>query len=176
MKKLVFTVALTAVLALGNVSCSKGTDGCKATALKTKIENCSNPDSVKVYVEEAQAYAQKLAKEGKIDQAREYLSKIEPAVKAKAPALAATLTTASEALGKFSEQAKSKAGEAADSVAAAATTAKEAVAQKAEDIKDATVQKTADVKDAAAQKVQEAKDATSDAAQTGADKVKELLK
>ncbi len=190
MKKLVFTLALAAVLAIGGVSCSRSTSDTSAAALKSKIENCNNPDSVKVYVEQAKAYAQKLVKEGKIDQAREYLDKIEPAVKTKAPALAGTFATVNEALGRVTEATKDKADEAADkagqakdaasaatdSIASAASSAKDAVAQKAGEIKDAAAQKTEEVKDAAAQKVQQAKDATADAAQKGADKVKDLLK
>ncbi|MCM1068152.1 MAG: hypothetical protein NC418_11325 [Muribaculaceae bacterium] len=172
MKKLVLIGALVAVLAIGSVSCSKNDGAKEASAITSKIENCTNPDSLRVYVDQAKAYAQKLVKEGKVEQAKEYLAKIEPVVKEKAPALAGTLASVETALDKVGDvvgdkvdDAKDAASAAADSLGSAASSASDAVAAKADEVKDA-----------AAEKVQQAKDATADAAQKGADKVKELLK
>lgn len=172
MKKLVLIGALAAVLAVGSVSCSKKDSAADASALTSKIENCTNPDSLSQYVDQAKAYAQKLVKEGKIDQAKEYLAKIEPVVKEKAPALAGTLSTVETALDKVgnvvgdkTEDAKDAVSAAADSVGSAASQAGEAVADKAGELKDK-----------AADKLQQAANATSEAAQKGADKVKDLLK
>ncbi len=182
MKKLVLIGSLAAVLAIGSMSCSKKDTAAEGAAITSKIENCTNTDSLKVYISQAKAYAQQLVKEGKVDQAKEYLAKIEPVVKEKAPALAGTLATVEGALDKVGDVAGDKlddakdAVSAADSVGSAACSAKDAVAAKAGEIKDAAAAKAEDVKDAAAEKAQQAKDAAADAAQKGADKVKDLLK
>ncbi|MDE6158289.1 MAG: hypothetical protein K2K22_08475 [Muribaculaceae bacterium] len=183
MKKLVLIGALAAILAVGSVSCSKKDSAADASALTSKIENCTNPDSLSLYVDQAKAYAQKLVKEGKIDQAKEYLAKIEPVVKEKAPALAGTLATVETALDKVgdvvgdkTEDAKDAVSAAADSVGSAASQAGEAVADKAGELKDQAADKAGELKDKAADKLQQAANATSEAAQKGADKVKDLLK
>ena len=85
MKKLVLIGTLAAVLAAGSVSCSKKDSTTDVSVLTSKIENCTNTDSLRVYVGQAKAYAQKLVKEGKVEEAKEYLAKIEPVVKRKHP-------------------------------------------------------------------------------------------
>jgi len=56
MKKLVLTAIVA--LALAAASCgTKSTQEVSASDIKTKIENCSNPDSLKVYVDQAKDYA-----------------------------------------------------------------------------------------------------------------------
>lgn len=172
MKKLVLIGALAAVLAVGSVSCSKKDSAADVSALTSKIENCTNTDSLRVYVGQAKAYAQKLVKEGKVDEAKEYLAKIEPVVKEKAPALAGTLSTVETALDKVgnavgdkTQEAKDAVSDAADSIGSAASQAGEAVADKAGELKDK-----------AAEKLQQAANATSEAAQQGAEKVKDILK
>lgn len=172
MKKLVLIGALAAVLAIGSVSCSKKDGASDPSAITSKIENCTNTDSLKVYVDQAKAYAQKLVKEGKVDQAKEYLAKIEPVVKEKAPALAGTLATVETALDKVGDAVGDKVDDAKDAASAAA----DSLGSAAESARDAVAEKAGEVKDAAAEKIQQAKDATADAAQKGADKVKDLLK
>lgn len=183
MKKLVLIGALAAVLAVGSVSCSKKDSAADVSALTSKIENCTNTDSLRVYVGQAKAYAQKLVKEGKVDEAKEYLAKIEPVVKKKAPALAGTLSTVETALDKVgnavgdkTQDAKDAVSDAADSIGSAASQAGEAVADKAGELKDKAADKAGELKDKAADKLQQAANATSEAAQQGAEKVKDLLK
>lgn len=181
MKKLVLTVAVALVMSAAAVSCgSKAESGAD---MKAKIENCSNPDSLKVYVEQAKTYAQKLVAEGKVEEAKKYLAEVEPVVKEKAPALAGTFSAVTTALDKVesvagdkAEAAKESASAAVDSAKTAAGNAVDAVSAKAGEVKDAAAQKAGEVKDAAAEKAQQAKDAVSDAAQQGADKVKDLFK
>lgn len=172
MKKLVLIGALAAVLAAGSVSCSKKDGAADASALTAKIENCTNPDSLSMYVDQAKAYAQKLVKEGKVDEAKAYLAKIEPVVKEKAPALAGTLSTVETALDKVGDVVGDKAQDAKDAASAAADSIGSAASQAGEAVAD----KAGELKDKAADKLQQAADATSDAAQKGADKVKDLLK
>lgn len=173
MKKLASLFIAGAVVALAASSCGTKSAQAESTSdLKTKIENCTNPDSLKVYVAEAQAYAQKLVKEGKVEEAKKYLEQIEPVVKSKVPAMAGAFDTVNSVLDKVESSAADKAESAGDAASAAADSIGSAASQAA----DAVSQKASEVKDAAAEKVQEAKEATADAAQKGADKVKELLK
>ena len=189
MKK--FVLALVVLVAAGAaVSCSKKDAAESADAVKSKIENCTNPDSLSLYVEQAKDYADKLVKEGKIDEAQKYLETIEPVVKEKAPALAGTFDAVNAALGKVKDvagdtvdSAKEAADNAADSLKNAADNAvegaKDAAADAVNDAKDkanaaadAAAQKVSDAANNAAQKVS---DAASNAAQKADNKVKDLL-
>ncbi|MDE5921485.1 MAG: hypothetical protein K2G82_07745, partial [Paramuribaculum sp.] len=69
MKKLILSVAVTAVALM--VACTgkqqtEKEDGC----IMAKIENCTNTDSLKAYVDQAKAYAQTLVSQGKVEQAK----------------------------------------------------------------------------------------------------------
>ncbi|PWB08880.1 hypothetical protein C5O25_03100 [Paramuribaculum intestinale] len=148
--------------------------------IMAKIENCTNTDSLKAYVDQAKAYAQTLVSEGKIEQAKEFLAKIEPVVKQKAPALATMLTSAESALDKV----ESAVGETADSTKQAVTdsvgnkidAAKQTISNKA----SATVDKATDAVENAAGKasdaVGKAADKTADAVNKATDAVKDKLK
>lgn len=183
MKKMFVTMAIAAMALVGITSCGK-TAGEKAAedegaALKAKIENCTNPDSLKIYVEQAQAYAQKLEAEGKGGDAEAYLNEVAPVIEKKDTTVASyfrQLTT------KAKDEVK-EAKEAADSVANAAkdkvNAAKDSVASKGaaavQGVKDAASNAGAAVKKAGSDAVQGAKDAASNAAQKGADEVNKLL-
>lgn len=52
-------VALVATMVFASCSSTQKAKD-EGADLKAKIENCSNPDSLKVYVEQAKAYADKL--------------------------------------------------------------------------------------------------------------------
>lgn len=171
MKKLVLTAIVA--IALAATSCgTKQTGEVSASDLKTKIENCTNPDSVKIYVGQAKDYAKKLVDEGKTDEARKYLDQIEPVVKEKAPALSSTFDAVNAALGKVKEVAGDKAEEVKESAPAATDSVKNGAADIAEKAKEAASDAAQKTKDAA----EKAKEAASDAAQKGADEVKDLLK
>lgn len=170
MKKLLLSIAVVAALCAATASCGKSADS--TASMKSKIENCTNTDSLRAYVEQAKAYADKLVAEGKVDEARKYLAELEPVVKSKAPALSGALSTVESTLDKVKENASDKADEAKNSTAAAVDSAKSAVGSAAEAVKD----KTADVASAVKEKTQDVKEGAADAAQKGADKVKEILK
>ncbi|MBD5265880.1 MAG: hypothetical protein HDS44_02820 [Bacteroides sp.] len=188
MKKLILSIAVVGAAMLVACSAEKKAED-KGAALKAKIENCSDPDSLKIYIDEAKDYADQLVKEGKDAAATDFLNEVTPAVKAKDPAAALRFTglkleaQADSAL----EAAKESAKNLADSTKAAVESAKDAAADKIKDAKDAAAEKVNSAKDAASEKVGEAKDAAknavdaaktkaADAAQKGADKVKELMK
>ena len=196
MKKLVLTAIVA--LALAATSCgSKTSEQVSASDMKTKIENCTNPDSLKVYVDQAKDYAKKLVDEGKVDEAQKYLDQIEPVVKDKAPALSSTFDAVNTALGKVKavagdkfDDAKEAASVAGDSVSSAASNAVEGVKEAAGDAvqnakdaagdaaqkaKDATVDAANKAKDATVDAAQKAKDATTDAAEKAKEKVKDLF-
>lgn len=199
MKKILLSAALVAALTLG--SCAGGgsaTGVDNASDFKTKIENCTNPDSIQAYVSEAKAYVQKLVDDGKLDQAKKYLDEIEPVVQQKAPKLAGAFEAVKSFVDKVPtagvdalDKAKEAASVAGDSISSAAESIKDAAAEKYEDVKDAVSDKAADVKAAVAEKAADVKDAvTEKAADTKAavtekandikdaakDKVNDLLK
>ena len=170
MKKLLLSIAVVAALCAATASCGKSADS--TASMKSKIENCTNTDSLRAYVEQAKAYANKLVAEDKVDEASKYLAELEPVVKSKAPALSGALSTVESTLDKVKENASDKADEAKNSTAAAVDSAKSAVGSAAEAVKD----KAADVASAVKEKTQDVKEGAADAAQKGADKVKEILK
>lgn len=181
MKKLVLTLAVALTIGAAAVSCGNNA-GSAAKDIKAKIEHCSNPDSVKVYADEAREYARKLVAEGKVEEAKKYLAEIEPVVKEKVPALAGTFTTVNGLLDKVEDTAADKAADAKESASAAVDSAKsaagsavDAAKEKAGEVGDAAAQKASDLKQAVSDKASDVKDAASDAVQKGADKVKDLL-
>lgn len=153
------------------VSCSaekKAED--KGEALKAKIENCTNPDSLRVYVQEAKDYAAQLVKEGKDKAAESFLNEVTPAVQAKDPSAAAAFTGLS-----LEAKADSAIQAAKDAAKTAVDSTKAAVSDKVQQAKDAVSDKVSDAKDATKDAIDAAKTKTAEAAQTGADKVKEAL-
>ncbi len=172
MKKILLSAAFVAALTLGSCSGSGSAAGVEnASDFKSKVENCTNPDSLKAYVTEAQAYVQKLVNEGKIDEAKKYLDQIEPVVKEKAPKFAGLLETVKSVVDKVPsagsdalDKAKDAAAVAGDSLSSAAESVKEAAAGKIEDLKDAAADKVSDVKAAVSEKAGEVKDAVAEKA------------
>lgn len=182
MKKLVLTAATAFLLLAGAVACTSKTEKEveSASTFKTVIENCTNTDSLKMYVQKAEAYAQKLVAEGKLDEARKYLDEIEPIVKDKVPALASTFATVNSALGKAEAVfAEERAKEATDSLKEAAADAARDASEKAADAVDAAKEKVGEAADAAKQKASdaanEAKEKAANAVADGADKLKDAL-
>lgn len=165
MKKLILSVAVLAALASVSCSSEKRAED-KGAELKAKIENCTNPDSMKIYVQQAQEYADKLVKEGKDDAANAFMQEVVPVVQSKDPAAAASFAElrAKEAVDSLADAAKDKAKEVSDSVSAKVGDAKDAVKDAASAAKD----KATDVASAAKEKA-------ADAVQQGADKLKDAI-
>lgn len=165
MKKLILSIAVLGAVMMASCSAEKKAED-KGEAIKAKIENCQDSDSLKMYVKEAQEYAEQLVKEGKDQAATDFLNVVTPVVQAKDPVAA---------IGFKGLELEAKADSA---VEAAKESAKE-VAESAKDVaksaKDAAADKVSDVKDAAANSVDAAKTKVADAAQKGADKVKDLM-
>lgn len=179
MKKLILAAVVATGALFTMASCSSKTSSSE-NELVSKIENCTNSDSIKVYVEQAKAYAQKLVSEGKVEEAKKYLEKIEPVVKEKAPQLAGVLSSVESAMDKV----KDITGNAADEVKAAGDSAVNAAGEAVDNAKEAAAAAVDNAKEAAAAKVdeaaQKASEKVSDAAQKAADKatdkVNDLLK
>ena len=194
MKKvfLSLAVALMAAGALsscGSKAADQGAD--EGEALKVKIENCSDPDSLKIYVEQAQEYAQKLEAEGKGEEAEAYLNKLLPAVQAKDPSVASYFeelkSKAKEEVSEVKEGVDSLANSAVDEAKKAGEDVKEAGEKAVNNAKEAGAnavnaakEKGAEAVDAAknagANAVEKGKEKASEAVQKGADNVKKLLK
>ena len=165
MKKLLLSIALVGVAVMVSCSTEKKAED-KGAELKAKIENCTNPDSLKVYVEQAKDYAEKLIKDGKDDAAQAFLNEVTPAVKDKDPMAAVAFTgldLEAKADSAF-EAAKESAKNLADSTSKAVS-----------DKVDAASKAASDAKDKASDAVDAAKAKAADAAQAGADKVKDLM-
>lgn len=177
MKKILLPVALAAVLALGACS-GKGTSaaGDSVADFKSKIENCTNTDSLQAYVGQAKDYIAKLVDEGKVDEAKKYLAEIEPVVKEKAPQFAAAFETVKSVVDKVPAGAQDSLDKAAD----AASAAGDSIASAASDVKDAAAEKFDDIKDAVSNKATEVKntvgDKASDMKEAAKDKVNDILK
>ena len=176
MKKLIFTVAVLAAMVTVACSTEKRAED-EGAALKAKIENCTNPDSMKIYVKQAQEYADKLVKEGKDDAANAFMDEVVPAVQAKDPVAAASSAElqAKEAVDSLAAAAKDKAQEVSDSVSAKVSDAKDAVKDAAAAAKDKTAEAAGAVKDKAANAAAAAKEKTANAVKEGADKLKDAI-
>lgn len=182
MKKLVFAAAMAAMM-IGMYSCGGSTSAKSDTddgaAIKAKIEKCSNPDSLKIYVQQAREHARKLAAQGDSAVASAYIKDIVPAVQKKDAAVARmmALTESADYTTVLAvDSTKSAVENAADSVAAAASSAynsaKEAVSEKAGEVKDASVNAYNSAKDATVKAADDAKAKAAEALQAGADKLR----
>ncbi len=172
MKKLVLSIAVVAAM-MSIASCSgtkKAED--KGAQLKAKIENCTNPDSLKIYVKQAQDYANKLIDEGKTSEAEAYLDEVAPAIKAKDPSAENWFSKAAADVDSVASDVADATKAAADSVAGKVADAKDAVSDAAANAKDAAANAADKTKSAVSDAASKAKDAASNAA----DKVKDALK
>lgn len=142
-------------------------DQIDGNSVADKLSSATNSDSIASYIDKAKAYAQKLINEGKVEEAKAYLAKIEPMIKSKAPQLAGSLdaikagldklpTDAGEKADAAMQDAKEKAGEAYDA-------AKEAAKDKAEAVKESAKEKASAAKEAAKEKADAAKEKTRNA-------------
>lgn len=166
MKHLFFAAVAAATITLS--ACSSADKAAKEESndFKAKIENCTNPDSIAVYVKQAQEYADKLVKEGKIDEAKKYLADIQPVVEKKAPALVSTFDAVKAAVDKIPAAADSLKNDAAANAADVAKAKADEAAQKAGDAARTAVKDASD----------KANKAAADAAGAAKDKVNDLLK
>lgn len=170
MKKIVLSVAVLAAAAF--VACTSTPKAEQASAITSKIENCTNPDSLKVYVDQAKEYVETLVKEGKIEEAKAYMAKIEPVVKEKAPALASTFATIGTALDKVQDAVSTEAvSSAADSLKAVATDSISAAASNVAAAGEAAVE---GAKEGVKEKIGDITEKGKEAVGTAVDKTKEV--
>ena len=179
MKKLILSVAVVAAMSLASCGTSTKEAQDKGVLLKAKIENCTNPDSLKLYVKQAKDYAGKLAAEGNTAAAKAYIDEVIPVVEKKDPSASAALKGA---CCRAESDVKAAAKQVADTTSQAVDSIKSAVANKAADVKksvgNAVEQTKEDVSaaaDKAKQKVGDAAEKTGDAVQKAAEKTKKAL-
>lgn len=168
MKKSLFGIALLAALAMSSCGNRAKVEKVEQNPqqLVAKIENCSNPDSLKIYVEAARDYASKLADENKLDSAQAYINCILPIVEKKDPSMVDSFKSV-EGVLKAAEQngvtkAKTEAGEAVDSAISA--------------VKNKATQTVEDSKEAINNAIENATVKTANAVKESADKVTDAIK
>jgi len=128
MKKVIFSVAVVATMVFAACSGEKKVQD-EASSMQSKIENCTNPDSLKAYAAQAQAYYQKLVAEGKVDEAKAFLDKVEPTIKEKVPSLAGAFETLKSGVDALPGKVDDAASAVGDSISAAADQAQQAANQ-----------------------------------------------
>lgn len=177
MKKLILSVAVLATMVTVSCGSTEKRAEDEGAALKAKIENCTDPDSMKIYVQQAQEYADKLVKEGKDDAANSFMQEVVLAVQAKDPVAAASFAElqAKEAVDSLAAAAKDKAQEVSDSVSAKVGDAKDAVKNAAEVAKDKTAEAAAAAKEKTTEAAAAAKEKAANAVKDGADKLKDAI-
>lgn len=200
MKKLLLAVPFAAVVMLG--SCGQQKKDTAGDAVKTgttemtapdqipsavesatdftsKVAEVADPDSLEAMAAEAQAYAEKLASEGKVDSARKYLETVVPALEEKNPTLADRFRKIKVKIVETYDTVAGKTGVIADSIASKSTTVfnntKQAVGSVAGDVKDRTVEVAGNVGHAVQGAAETAGEKVGDVAREGADKVKGLF-
>lgn len=157
MKKLFLSVAVLAAIAAASCGTSEKKALDEGAAIKARIENCSDPDSLNIYVKQAQDYAESLKAKGDDAAAQAYIEEVAPVIEAKDPSSAGVFE-------KFGEKADKVVSTVGDSVASKASAATEATKEAIETAKE----KTGQVVDAAKEK-------TADAIQGAADATKGVL-
>jgi len=163
MKKILFVVAL--MTAVSTVSCSNTTNE-NGKNLKSKIETCTNSDSLQMYVTQVKNHADSLAAAGKHEEAMKYLDEMGTAITKADPSL-------KDQLSATWESVKSTSKAATDSVATAVNNAVDSLGNKADKAKDKIVEKTGEAKDKVAEKAGEAKDKAGKALDRSKDAVKD---
>lgn len=174
MKKIYLAVAVVATMMFASCSSTQKAKD-EGADLKSKIESCTNPDSLKVYVDQAKAYADKLVSEGKDKEAEAYLKEVAPVVAAKDPTAASVFEKIEAAADSVASDATDAVNAAGDSVASAASAVGDAVSDKVDAAKAAASQAADDAKAKAAKAADDAKTKAADAASQAADKVKSAL-
>ena len=158
-------------------------------AIKLKIENCTDPDSVRILADQARAYAEKLEAQGQGEEAASYLKTVIPVIQSrdssavdvfdqlksealKEVANAKRAVSVKDSLAKAAAAAKDSAVNAAknagDNVKDAATGAVEAGKNKAKEVYESGKQKTKDA-------VESGKQKTKDAVEAGKQKARDAL-
>ena len=195
--KLIITSVATAALALTIVSCSTQERAQHSEmSLASKIDNASNPDSVKAYVNSAKEHIDKLIADGDLVAAKAYLDSIQPVVEKKDPAMVHIFTPtkaemakaeakaaaedAAEAMREGADTVASKASDLLDKTTEAAKATAKNAADKGAEIVDKTKEKGADIVDKAKDKGQDltekAKDAVKKAKEEAKEKAEDIRK
>lgn len=151
-----------------------------------QVEALKDEAEAKDFLTKAQDYVQQLVKDGKAQEAKEYLAKIGPAITAKYPALKdvvdgadklvdAAIATGNDAVEGVKDAAENAVEGAKDAAADAVDAAKEKAGEAVDAAKDKASEVAGKATDAAGKAVDATKDAATDAANKAADKVKGLI-
>lgn len=169
MKKLILSVAVVAAMSFASCGTSTKQAEDEGEMLRTKIENCKNPDSLKLYVKQAKEYAGKLVSQGNAAAAKAYLDEVTPVIEKKDPSASAELKGV--CCGADSK-AKTLAKQVADSTSQAVDSVKDVVADKAGDVKSAVGNAVEQTKEDVSSAADKAKEKVGNAAEKTGDSVK----
>lgn len=190
MKKTILSLAVIAAIGLASCQPSERKAEDEGAAIKAKIENCTDSDSLKIYVQQARDYAEKLESEGDDSAAKSYLDEIIPAVRQKdATALSAfeglknvaddAIEAAKAETKAIGDSAKNGAIDAVNDAVEAGKDKVDGAVSGAKDAANAAVQagkeKAAETAADARKAADNAKKKANDAVQKGADKLKDAL-
>jgi len=157
MKKLLIAVVIAAATMTGACSDKTAKTNCAEASLKTRIENCTNEDSLAIYLCMARDHARALVNEGKTDEARKYMDDLTPAFE------------------KHRSSIKSQWKDALASIAKATDTTTDSIKAKSEAVKDAAAEKVDELKDAASEKFDKAKEGTKKAVNSAVENTQNAL-
>ncbi len=152
MKKLILSFAVLATLAATSCGTSVKKAEDEGAVIKAKIENCTNPDSLKIYVQQAKDYAAKLVKDGDDSAAQAYLSEVAPVVQAKDPSAAGVFSGLKAEADSALTTAKNAVDSAATKTGEAVKGAVDATKDKAAEVGNAVSDKASEVGNAVADK------------------------
>lgn len=176
MKKILLGLAVACAVMTSCGSKEQAAANESANDFKAKIENCTNPDSLKIYVEQAVAYAQELQASGKLEEAKAYLNDIKGTVTEKVPALSGLIETAVKAIdavpGAATDAVEGAKDAAVDQANQAVDAANQAVDAAKEDLGKKVDEQVNKASEQANKAVDDAKNKAADAVQGAADKVK----
>lgn len=190
MKKFMFVFAAVAALSLvGFNSCKTENQEQKTeepteevgapaafddAAFANTLATATSSDSINAAIDNAMAEVEKLNAEGKVEEAKTLLEKIEKAINDNAEAIKKVIPDFDAA--KTLETVKGKFSDAVDAVKDAAGETVDAAKDKAAEAVDAAKDKAAETVDAAKDKAKEATDKAKDAAKEATDKAKDAAK
>ena len=80
MKKILLSIAVVVALGVTAVLCVLKSEAATTATMNSKIENGSNPDSLKAYADQALAHADRRVVPGKVVESQTYLGAMERVV------------------------------------------------------------------------------------------------
>lgn len=173
---LVAALAAGMLYSCANQTSNKETAADEGADLKLQIENCQNPDSVRMLAGQVREYAEKLEAEGSADEAAAYLEALIPVIQQRDPSALEVFSELKSTVLRGVVEAQGGAAAIADSVARAGKAKADSIGHAAkEGIENAAGETVNKAKDAAGKAVDKAKDKANAAANEAAGKARDKV-